>query len=196
MRALFASCALSLLLAAPLAAAERQVFSVLLGAGQSPMNSRGQSSFRTITFELTGRSERLDRWLPNTEMGASISYSKIRQARSWFGYQFGEPDDRVRAENAFLFLRHQWRVASSTWRPYAELGTGPMWSNRRVPAATSRLNFDSQFGAGLILGPGTRTPWRIGYRFQHISNGGLTGRNPGLNVHSFLVGARVKDLRH
>jgi hypothetical protein len=67
-----------------------------------------------------------------------------------------------------------------------------MWSNRRIPAATSKLNFNSQLGLGIVLFPNARMPLFAGYRFFHISNGGLTGRNPGLNVNGFFVGARVR----
>ena len=35
-----------------------------------------------------------------------------------------------------------------------------------------------------------------GYRFSHISNGGLTGRNPGLNIHSILIGTRLFSRAH
>ena len=193
MRTAGAICALTFFLLASAAnAADYRDLNLYFGAGQSPIGLRGHSVFRTVTLELTAHSKLIDRWLPNTEAGASLSYSKIRQARSWFGYQYGDPDDHVRAETSYFFLRHNWREAS-TWRPYLELGTGPMWSNRRVPAATSRFNFDSQLGFGVALG--ARSPWRIGYRFQHISNAGTAGRNPGLEVHSFLLGVRIRDLR-
>jgi len=152
--------------------------------GQSPMNFHGHSSFRTIQFEVAGRSALAQRWL-KADAGISVSYSAIRQARSWFGYRYGDPNDSVRAESSFFFVRRHWE------RAYAELGTGPMWSNRRVPAATSRFNMNSQAGFGTSLFNHSRTPLRVGYRFSHISNGGLTGRNPGLNVHSILIGTRV-----
>jgi len=29
--------------------------------------------------------------------------------------------------------------------------------------------------------------WRLGYRFQHMSNGALSSRNPGLNMHMFAL---------
>jgi hypothetical protein len=70
-----------------------------------------------------------------------------------------------------------------------------MWSNRRVPAATSRFNMNSQAGFGAILFARSRAPIHVGYRFSHISNGGLTGRNPGLEVHQAIIGVRVKRLR-
>src|SRR6266487_2812433 len=43
----------------------------------------------------------------------SISYSDIHQARSWFGYRDGDPDDWVRCVGSFFFLRRHWR---SAWR--------------------------------------------------------------------------------
>jgi hypothetical protein len=67
-----------------------------------------------------------------------------------------------------------------------------MWSNRRIPAATSKLNFNSQLGLGVVLFPNARMPIFAGYRFFHISNGGLTGRNPGLNVNGFFVGTNLR----
>jgi hypothetical protein len=165
-----------------------------VSAGQSPINTHGHSVFRTVQLEVVGRSKLADRWLKHVETGATLSYSKVRQARSWFGYAYGEPDDRIRAEALYVFLRRPWREGSPV-QPFVDLGTGPMWSNRRIPAATSRLNFQSQLGLGLRLNANSARPWIVGYRFSHISNGGLAGRNPGVNVHSFLVGTRVRDWR-
>jgi len=177
-----------LLLLSPLAASAFDLspreLNVDLSSGKSPMNFHGRSVFRTIHFEVAGESALARRWL-RADAGASVSYSDIRQARSWFGYRYGDPDDSVRAVSTFFFVRRYWNGL------YAELGTGPMWSNRRVPAATSRLNMDSQLGLGAALFRQSRMPLRFGYRFSHISNGGATGRNPGLNVHSIVLGARV-----
>lgn len=171
-----------------------RAFNIQFSAGENPLNGRGHSVFRTIHFEVTGDSKLVDRWIPNTDVGASLSYSKIRQAHSWFGYQFGEGDDHVRAETFEVFARHHWRDGAGM-QPYFELGTGPMWANRRVPAATSRLNFSSQAGVGLTLFANGNHPLVVGYRFAHISNGGTASRNPGLNVNTFVIGTRVKTLR-
>jgi hypothetical protein len=169
-------------------------FNTYLSGGGSRMNSRGHSLFRTIHFELAGDSALANRWMRQTDAGMSISYSDIHQARSWFGYRDGDPDDWVRGIGSFFFLRRHWRNGSDI-QPYAELGTGPMFSNRRVPAATSRLNMNSQAGFGAILFARSRMPLHVGYRFSHISNGGTTGRNPGLQVHQAVIGVRVKRLR-
>ena len=32
--------------------------------------------------------------------------------------------------------------------------------------------------------------WELGYRVQHLSNGGISHPNPGLNLHMFLVNCR------
>jgi hypothetical protein len=72
---------------------------------------------------------------------------------------------------------------------------GPNSENsRRVPAATSRFNFNPQVSLGVLAFSGSIAPVRFGYRFQHISNGGITSRNPGLNVNSFFIGVQVKRL--
>jgi len=163
-------------------------FNIYLSGGESPMNFHGHSVFRSIHFEVAGESKLAKRWL-RADAGASVAYSDIRQARSWFGYRYGDPDDWVRGVSSVFFVRRHWD------RTYVELGTGPMWSNRRVPAATSRFNMDSQLSLGLEVFGASRVPVRVGYRFSHISNGGLTGRNPGLNVHSLFVGTRAMRLR-
>jgi hypothetical protein len=170
----------------------REINTYFSGGG-SRMNFHGHSLFRGVHFEVTGDSKIANRWMRRTDAGIGVSYSDIHQARSWFGYRYGDPDDNVRAASSF-FLRRHWRVDSDI-QPYAEIGTGPMWSNRRVPAATSRFNMNSQAGFGAILFARSRAPIHVGYRFSHISNGGLTGRNPGLEVHQAIIGVRVKRLR-
>jgi hypothetical protein len=170
-------------------------FNIYLGDAKSETNRHGQSRFRTISFELTGRPQLLryiERYLPDARAGVDINYADVRQPRSWFGYTYGDPDDSVRAEWAHFFVRNYWRTSSNTLRPYVDIGTGPMWSNRRIPAATSKFNFNSQLGLGVVLFPNARMPLYVGYRFFHISNGGLTGRNPGLNVNGFFAGARIR----
>jgi hypothetical protein len=169
-------------------------FNIYLGDAKSETNRHGQSRFRTISFELTGRPRLLRylaRYLPDARAGVDLDYADVRQPRSWFGYTYGDPDDSVRAEWAHFFLRNYWRTSSNTLRPYVDIGTGPMWSNRRIPAATSKGNFNSQLGIGVVIFPNARMPLYAGYRFFHISNAGITGRNPGLNVNGLFIGTRV-----
>jgi len=170
-------------------------FNVYLSRGESPMTWHGHSAFRSIQFEWIARSPRVEKRIAHTTVGASFSYHDIRQARSWFGYRYGDPNDSVRGYSSFFFARHHWRDNARNVQPFVELGTGPMWSNRRVPAATSRFNMDSQLGVGAMLLRGSRVPILIGYRFAHISNGATARRNPGLAVHSLMLGVRLIDFR-
>ncbi len=181
---------LTLLLLSPPASAGD--FNIYIGNAKSETNRHGQSRFRLISFGLTGRSRLLERYLPGARTGVDIDYADVRQPRSWFGYTYGDPDDSVRAEWAHFFVRQYWRTSSNALRLYIDIGTGPMWSNRRIPAATSKGNFNSQLGLGVVLFPNARMPLYAGYRFFHISNGGFTGRNPGLNVNGFFVGTKLR----
>ena len=183
---------LVLFLAASASASEPRLreLNVDFSGGGSIPNRHGRSDFRSVHFEIATHWNPIARWVRGLNAGAAVTYSDIRQPRSWFGHRDGDPDDSVRGESAYFFLRHQWR-SSSTISPYADLGTGPMWSNRRVPAATSRLNASSQLTLGVSFRPQSRLLFRTGYRFSHISNGGFAGRNPGLNVHSLFIGMRA-----
>ncbi len=187
---------LALLTALPAAAATPEALNLYFSAGRNPSNFHGSSNFRSLTFEMTLDAPLLHRWarLHDTEAGASLSYHQIHQPRSWFGHKYGDPDDAVRGESLFVFARHHW-WAKSDVQPFVDLGTGPMWANRRVPAATSRLNFNSQLGLGVILFANQRWPILAGYRFEHISNGGFTGRNPGLDVHTVFLGTTIRRWR-
>lgn len=196
-RALFA---LTIVIASTNVGAAPAEINVAIGGGKSLTSWHGQARFRSIQFELTGTSRFIARFIPKSEAGVALMYSDIRQPKSWFGNQYGDGDDSVRGENAFLFIRRAWR-GSSNVQPYVELGTGPMWSNRRVPAATSRLNFDSQLGLGARFFARGQ-PLFIVYRFSHISNlafgdqnPGHAKRNPGWNVNTILVGTRLLKFR-
>jgi hypothetical protein len=119
----------------------------------------------------------------------------VRQPRSWFGDQFGDGEENVRAIAGSVLIRRRFREESDRRSYYIEAGTGPMWAEKRVPAATSRFNFLSQAGAGMVLYPQNRVSMVIGYRFGHISNGGYAPRNPGLNVSSLVIGTRIRMTR-
>src|SRR5712692_600153 len=115
---------LAILLALIATSARAKDFNVYLSGGRSMSNKHGQATFRTISFELTRHSRFVDRWLPNTSIGAAISYSDVTQPRSWFGHTYGDPDDRIRAEDLYLFLRPRFFNGAA----FVDIGTGPMWS--------------------------------------------------------------------
>jgi len=154
--------------------------SVNVAGGKSLKTWHGQATIQSFSIEAA-RALR-----PNLDLAFVFAPMHVSQPRSWFGDQFGDGEEDVRALSAALLLRRTFRGGSL----YVEGGTGPMWAERRVPAATSRFNFHSQFGAGAVLWPRNRVSMIVGYRFGHISNGGYAPRNPGLNVSSIVIGTR------
>jgi len=71
--------------------------------------------------------------------------------------------------------------------PYIELGGGVLFTNTRVPAGTSRINFTTAGAAGLHFLTRKMT-WSGDIRFMHISNAGLTTPNPGINTLQLRLG--------
>jgi hypothetical protein len=132
---------------------------------------------------------------PRTDLSFVVEAMSIDQPRSWFGDQYGDGNESVRALAAALLLRRTFNQDSTRIHYFVDGGTGPMFSDKRVPAATSRFNFVTQASAGIVLLPDARVPVLLGYRFLHISNGGYAPRNPGLNVSSLEIGFRFRSAR-
>ena len=167
------------------ASAQIDSVSVSGTGGQSERTWHGQASVRAINFEIAHALS------PRTDVGLVVAPLSVRQPRSWFGDEFGDGDETARAISASLLLRRRFNIDSPRRHYYGEAAMGPMWSDKPIPAATSRFNFVTQFGAGIVLRPQTRFPVIAGYRFLHVSNGGYSPRNPGLNISSVVVGVRL-----
>lgn len=177
--------ALLLLLGAqPLAASGPDWVSTTAGAGESFANWHGQANVRALEIEL-GRA-----LSPRTDAAVLVTPMTFHQPRSWFGDLPGEGHEDVRAITVALLLRRRFNSDSARLQFHGEISSGPMWSERPVPAATSHFNFATQFGAGITLMPESRVSIVAGYRFLHISNGGYSPRNPGLNVSAVVIGMR------
>jgi Lipid A 3-O-deacylase (PagL) len=163
--------------------------SIYATGGKSMTNWHGQAALQTLNFEI-GRS-----LSKRTDVAFVFAPISIDQPISWFGGDFGEGNERVHAVSGSLLARRHFRVNSDRAIPYLEVSSGPMWANKRVPAATSRFNFISQGGFGVELMPQNRFPVVLGIRFAHISNGGYAPRNPGLNITSIVIGTRIRSRR-
>ena len=77
--------------------------------------------------------------------------------------------------------------------PYFELGGGILFTNHEVPAGTSSLNFTPGAALGFHR-LGDKFAWSLEARFQHISDAGLSGFNPGINTVQVRVG--IGTFRH
>lgn len=77
--------------------------------------------------------------------------------------------------------------------PYAEVGIGlHMLSHSSVSTFRrfgSAFQFSEHFGAGFRFG--TRRQFDLGYRFEHISNGGLQPPNKGINYSLVRFGVHL-----
>ena len=174
---------LFLLLFSLSAAAELRVS---VSGGKSLTSWHGQTDLQAVHFEL-GRA-----LSPRTTVAVVASPMMVRQPRSWFGDQYGEGDESVRALAVSLLARRTFRVeAPVQW--YFEGATGPMLAEKRVPASTSRFNFATLAGLGIVFNADGRMPVSAGYRFMHVSNGGYSPRNPGLNFSAVVIGVQFRS---
>src|SRR5687767_11575285 len=103
------------------------------GFGGKSMTGRiGQADIQAVNLEF-GRAIS-----HRTELGVVLAPMNIRQSKSGYDDQFGDGSQNVRAISGSLFARYHFGNDSATVRPFAELSSGPMWSEERVPAGTSR----------------------------------------------------------
>jgi hypothetical protein len=87
-------------------------------------------------------------------------------------------------------LHMRWNFAPTGSHPirvFAEASGAVLYTNHAVPAGTTSFNFIDQAGFGVRLGRHPKRAWLLGYRFQHISNGGRVKPNPGANFN-FVYG--------
>jgi hypothetical protein len=75
-------------------------------------------------------------------------------------------------------------VALDRIRPYAEFAGGPFWTDLtgKIPEESGQFNFVLSAGFGVSYFLTDQAALNIGYRFQHISNGGTQYPNIGLNA--------------
>jgi lipid A 3-O-deacylase len=86
------------------------------------------------------------------------------------------------------YLRHVFG-SRSVVRPYVEGGGGGMWGTLAgTPEQPSDVNFLLMAGAGLSWFFSPHAAVSLGYRFYHISNGGLGDPNSGLNYNYPFIG--------
>ena len=162
---------------------------VYVFGGKSMTGRIGQADIEAINYEM-GRaiSSRL-------EFGSALALMNIRQPKSGYDDQFGEGSHDVPAISSSLFVRYHFGGDSARVRPFMELSSGPVWSQERVPAGTSRINFISQGGVGVTIRPRERYGILLGWRFGHISNGWFEpDKNPGYNTNAIVIGMQFRPM--
>jgi len=128
----------------------------------------------------------------------------------WFGFHFRDGSALVvrqkfsamanyietGSENRYLGLSGggviEWWNPSATWNVFGSAGGGVGWiDSQSAPGGQGQdftLNWYSQLGISHTLSQN----WSVNASamFQHMSNGGQTNPNPGLNALGILIGVR------
>ncbi|WP_439899703.1 acyloxyacyl hydrolase [Paraburkholderia phymatum] len=78
---------------------------------------------------------------------------------------------------------------TGAFRPFVEAGLGVrVLTSPRISSTFSlgsAFQFADMVGAGAQFG--SHQQYELGYRFQHVSNGGIKEPNPGINFHQVYV---------
>jgi len=75
------------------------------------------------------------------------------------------------------------------WRPYVAANAGFLHFREPVPLPQSaQFNFTFEIDGGLILAGHPRRTWFGGVKFHHLSNGGRSATNRGMNSIQFFFG--------
>jgi hypothetical protein len=83
-----------------------------------------------------------------------------------------------------LFIRWNFPPAGDRGaRIFGEVAGGLLFTTEPVPVRTTTFNFIDQAGFGVRIEETEGRAWLIGYRFQHVSNGGRVRPNPGVNFN-------------
>lgn len=101
--------------------------------------------------------------------------------------QVRQPDPVRGWSVAPLFIR--WNFPGvGTARVFGEVSGSLLFTTAPVPVRTTTFNFMDQAGFGVRFAENRRRAWLVGYRFQHISNGGRVKPNPGANFNFVYLG--------
>ena len=103
-------------------------------------------------------------------------------------FQVRQPDLVRGWSVAPLFLRWNFPAIGEAARVYGEISGSLLFTSAPVPVRTTTFNFLDQAGFGVRFEENRRRAWLVGYRFQHISNGGRVKPNPGANFNFVYLG--------
>jgi hypothetical protein len=158
--------------------------SIGLAAGKSMNGVHGHGTFASVQLELSRR------FLSRTEVTSGIQPMFIEQPSHFFVAD-GKGNEHAIGIQSTLGIRHHFSGENANTRLFVELASGPLFTNKRVPTSSSRVNFYSYGTAGATFRARNGYAPYAGVRFGHISNAGIVAdRNPGYNIASIVFGFR------
>ena len=90
-----------------------------------------------------------------------------------------------------VYARRQYFHVRSDHALHWSVGAGLCHLTSLVPEQGSHTNFTEELGVGYMHRAGRRTAWTAEYRFAHISDGGRSDPNIGLNCSILTLGWRL-----
>jgi hypothetical protein len=81
----------------------------------------------------------------------------------------------------------RWILGGARIRPYFDFGAGVLLGETNLPQTDCDVNFLLQGGPGVLVVLSSSTTLAVGYRFQHVSNGGACTINPGINSSALYL---------
>jgi hypothetical protein len=87
-----------------------------------------------------------------------------------------------------FFFRYSFPLTSKLL-PYVEVGIGPYWTSQHTYEQGTQFNFVSQGGGGLTFLVNDHWGVNTGYRWRHVSNGGMGKPNAGIDAGVITLGA-------
>ncbi|WP_454738177.1 acyloxyacyl hydrolase [Cupriavidus necator] len=125
-------------------------------------------------------------WAWGNPQGWQVDLQWEVNVARWFSNSDHNPNDLWEFGASPVVRIAWWRHA---WVPFLELSVGPrLLTGTRTSddhVISTAFQFSEYAGIGVTFGKDRR--FTTGYRFQHLSNGGIKEPNPGTTFHVFYL---------
>jgi hypothetical protein len=158
----------------------------ITGGGALPVDFRSARPDRRLTFGAAeiGR-------IFTTKRGPGVLAGQLELSLQVMPIVVRGPEDFWGIGLTPVFIR--WNFwGTGMVRPFADASIGVMFVNWSTPGP-GRIpgNFNEQVGFGMRVGQAGGAGFLLGYKFQHISNGGRAHPSPGVDTHLLYAGVSV-----
>ena len=161
-----------------------KIFSLQAGGGSQEFSRFNETTDITF-FNITPRLS----LIPLEPFGPSWLPSTLETGLEAWLQQYVEPNDATAGGLKVVVRYHL--LGFDRVVPYLEVGAGAGGSDLEVLGHRSRFTFILEGGAGLSIMLTDHLALTAGYRYQHLSNGGVEKPNRGYDAHTGTVGVSI-----
>ena len=161
-----------------------KIFSLQAGGGSQEFSRAGETTDITF-FNITPRLS----LIPLEPFGPSWLPSALETGLEGWLQRYVEPHDATAGGLKAVVRYHL--LGFDRLVPYLEAGAGLGGSDLEVLGHRSRFTFILEGGVGLSIMLTDHLALTAGYRYQHLSNGGLEKPNRGYDAHTGTVGVSI-----